>query len=180
MGAMGMTLEKTTNLEWLGQQMRAKTVDYEVTQKDTNLEPITWQDRCGAIASIEDHATKAYCEILVWGDQRENTMAYNILHRHLASVLYEALAKDVRRIRFDLKSFAVKVAKMALFLNLRNYNIFKTDEDKLKFFGINEIKVRTYQEHYAYLERMVEIMLADMRDEIDYYADIYRKELKKS
>gem|GEM_PF-5117848 len=40
--------------------------------------------------------------------------------------------------------------------------------------------MRTYREHYAYLENMVEIMLSDMRDEIDFYADIYRKNLRKA
>ena len=174
-----MVAEKMTNIEWLGQQMRAKTANFEVSTKDTNLEPITWEDRCGAIASIDDRATKAYCEILVWGDYRDNTMAYNILHHHLAATLYQALAKDVQRIRFDLKSFALKVAKMALFLNLRDMGNFKA-EDKLRFFGITEMKMRTYREHYAYLENMVEIMLSDMRDEIDFYADIYRKNLRKA
>ena len=174
-----MVAEKMTNLEWLGQQMRAKTANFEVSTKDTNLEPITWEDRCGAIASIEDQATKAYCEILVWGDYRDNTMAYNILQRHLAAMLYQALSKDVQRIRFDLKSFAFKVARMALFLNLRGASGFKA-EDKLRFFGINEMKVRTYREHYAYLENMVNIALSDMQDEIDFYADMYRKDLRKS
>ena len=171
--------EKLSNIEWLGQQMRAKTANYEISTKDTNLEPVTWEDRCGAIASIDDQATKAYCEILVWGDYRDNTMAYSILHRHLAATLYQALAKDVQRIRFDLKSFAFKVAKMALFLNLRSAGGFKS-EDKLRFFGINEMKMRTYREHYAYLENMADIMLSDMRDEIDFYADIYRKNLRKA
>ncbi|OTG79079.1 hypothetical protein B9T31_17430 [Acinetobacter sp. ANC 4558] len=176
---MNAVADKLTSIEWLGQQMRAKTANYEISQKDTNLSPVTWEDRCGAIVSIEDKATKAYCEILVWGDYRDNTMAYNILHLHLAAVLYEALAKDVQRIRFDLKSFAFKVAKMALFFNLRGFCGIKS-EDKLKFFGITEIRMRTYREHYAYLENMVEIILSDMRDEIDYYVDIYRKSLNKA
>ena len=95
------------------------------------------------------------------------------------AVLYEALAKDVQRIRFDLKSFAFKVAKMALFFNLRSVNEFNT-ENKLKFFGITEMKMRTYREHYVYLENMVEIILEDMKDEIDFYADIYRKNMRKA
>jgi len=171
--------EKLSNIEWLGQQLRAKTANYEPSQGGGGLGLITWEDRCGAIASIDDQATKAYCEILVWGDYRDNTMAYNILHHHLAAALYQALSKDVQRIRFDLKSFALKVAKMALFLSLRDMGSFKA-EDKLRFFGITEMKMRTYREHYAYLENMVEIMLSDMRDEIDFYTDIYRKSLRKA
>ena len=106
-------------------------------------------------------------------------MAYHILHHHLAAILYETLAKDVQRVRFDLKSFAFKVAKMALFFNLRGNNVLKA-EDKLIFFGIKEMKVQTYLKGYAYLEKMVDIALEDMRDEIDYYTDIYRKNLNKA
>lgn len=175
---MNAVAEKMTNLEWMGQQLRAKTASFEPSQGG-GLESVTWEDRCGAIASIEDQATKAYCEILVWGDHRDNTMAYKILESHLAAVLYETLANDVVRVRFDLKSFAIKVAKMALFFSLRDLKGFTT-EDKLKFSGIREVKVDTYRRSYAYLENMVQIMLSDMIDEIDYYADIYRKNLKKA
>lgn len=175
---MNAATEKMTNLEWLT-QIGLKAIDYTEDPKGTGEKGPSWEDRCGAIASIECPACKAYCELLVWGDYRDNTMAYNILQRHLAAMLYQALAKDVQRIRFDLKSFAFKVAKMALFLNLRDMGNFKA-EDKLRFFGITEMKMRTYREHYAYLENMVEIMLSDMRDEIDFYADMYRKDLRKS
>ncbi|MDN5418806.1 MAG: hypothetical protein L0G09_15360 [Acinetobacter sp.] len=176
---MNAVAEKLSNLEWMGQQMRAKTANYEISTASTGGDAPNWEDRCGAIASIEDQATKAYCELLVWGDYRDNTMAYHTLHHHLAAILYEALAKDVQRIRFDLKSFAFKVAKMALFFNLRSVNEFNT-ENKLKFFGITEMKMRTYREHYVYLENMVEIILEDMKDEIDFYADIYRKNMRKA
>ena len=175
---MNAVAEKLSNLEWMGQQMRAKTANYEISTASTGGDAPSWEDRCGAITSIEDQATKAYCEILVWGDYRDNTMAYHILHHHIATILYEALVKDVQRIRFDLKSFAFKVAKMALFFNLRGCNVLKV-EDKLKFFGIMEMKVQTYLKGYIYLENMVEILLSDMLDEIDYYADIYRKNLNK-
>jgi hypothetical protein len=115
---------------------------------------------------------------LVWGDYRDNTIAYHILHRYFGTVLYEAFVKDSQCICFDLKSFAFKVAKMSLSL------IYGTLVDlKLKinygFLNITEMRMRTYREHYAYLENMVEIMLLDMKDEVNYYVDIYCKSLKK-
>ena len=59
--------DKLSNLEWVGQQMRAKTASYEALIMSTGEKALTWEERCGAIASIEDQATKAYCELLVWG-----------------------------------------------------------------------------------------------------------------
>ncbi|MCU4495311.1 hypothetical protein KTI55_01820 [Acinetobacter ursingii] len=170
--------EKLSNLEWVGQQMRAKTASYETSTASTGEKAANWEDRCGAIASIEDEVTKAYCELLVWGDYRDNTLAYHTLEKHLASLLLGQLQKEVKRVRFNLESFALKIAKMTLFLNLRDVD-FNT-EQKLKFFGITEVKPRTYREHYAYLEIMVTIALEDMQEEIDFYVDIYRKNIRNS
>lgn len=170
--------DKLSNLEWVGQQMRAKTANYEASIMATGDKAATWEDRCGAIASIEDQAAKAYCELLVWGDYRDNTLAYYTLEKHLANLLLAHLKKKVKRVRFNLESFALKIAKMALFLNLRDVD-FNT-EQKLKFFSIMEVKPRTYQEHYAYLELMVVIALEDMQDEIDFYVDMYRGNIRNS
>lgn len=170
--------EKLSNLEWVGQQMRAKTASYEASTASTGEKAANWEDRCGAIASIEDEVTKAYCELLVWGDYRDNTLAYHTLEKHLASLLLGQLQKEVKRVRFNLESFALKIAKMTLFLNLRNVD-FNT-EQKLKFFGIVEVKPRTYREHYAYLEFMVAIALEDMQEEIDFYVDMYRKNIRNA
>ncbi|MCG2572354.1 hypothetical protein LVY74_02125 [Acinetobacter sp. ME22] len=177
---MNAVADKLTNIEWLGQQMRAKTANYEVSEKDTNLEPVTWQDRCGAIASIEDPATQAYCSILVWGDYRDNTESFNILVNHVAGILYEAASKETQRKHFNLKAFCHKVARMGVALSLRP----DIKEDRklqgiLKFFGITEIKADTYSKNYAYLETMVDIILKDMIDEIDFYVYEYRKNMRK-
>lgn len=172
--------EKLTNLEWLGQQMRAKTANYEVSESGASLEPITWQDRCGAIASIDDPATQAYCSILVWGDYRDNTQSFNTLVNHIAVVLYEAASKETQRKYFNLKVFCQKVARMGVALSLRPD--IKEDlklQGILKFFGITEIKADTYSKNYAYLCTMVDIILNDMLDEIDFYVYEYRKNMRK-
>ena len=79
------------------------------------------------------------------GYYRDNTLAYRALETHLANLLLTQLKKEVKRVRFNLESFALKIAKMTLFLNLRDVN-FNT-EQKLKFFSIIEVKPRTYREH---------------------------------
>lgn len=177
---MNAVAEKLTSLEWLGQQMRAKTANYEVSQKDTNLEPVTWQDRCGAIASIDCEATKAYCSILVWGDYRDNSESFRVLVNHIAEILHEAALKDVQRKHFDLKLFCQKVARMGVALSLRP----DIKEDRklqgiLRFFGITEVKADTYSKNYAYLCTMVDIILKDMIDEIDFYVHEYRRNMRK-
>ena len=61
---MNAVVEKLSNLEWVGQQMRAKTASYEASTASTGEKAANWEDRCGAIASIEDQATKAYLSLI--------------------------------------------------------------------------------------------------------------------
>lgn len=177
---MNAVVEKLTNLEWLGQQMRAKTANYETSTASSKNDAPDWQDRCGAIASIDCEATKSYCSILVWGDYRDNSEQFKILVNHVSEILYEAASKETQRKHFDLKTFCHKVARMGVALSLRP----DIKEDRklqgiLKFFGITEIKADTYSKNYAYLVTMVDIILKDMIDEIDFYVQEYRKNMRK-
>ncbi|MDC4717855.1 hypothetical protein NQ852_17510 [Acinetobacter baumannii] len=170
--------EKLSNLEWVGQQMRAKTASYETSTASTGEKAPTWEERCGAIASIEDEATKAYCEMLVWGDSRDTTQAFKTLVEHIGEILYEAASKERQRHHFNLKLFCMKVARMQVFFKMRP--VIKEDrtlQGQLKFCGIDEIKADTYSKNYAYLGAMVDIILKDMEDEIDFYVGQYRKKL---
>ncbi|MFX5634235.1 hypothetical protein ABTE18_20435, partial [Acinetobacter baumannii] len=82
------------------------------------------------------------------------------------------------RHHFDLKLFCMKVARMQVFFKMRP--VIKEDrtlQGQLKFCGIDEIKADTYSKNYAYLGTMVDIILKDMEDEIDFYVGLYRKKL---
>ena len=175
---MNAAAEKMTNLEWLT-QIGLKALEYNDDSKSTGEKGPSWEDRCGAVASIECPACKAYCELLVWGDYRDNTIAYDVLQKYLANILHDALKSKVKRATFNIESLSLKVAKMALFFNLRDIKNMDV-ESRLKFAGIRELKSETYRKNYIFLEYMVERMLDDMKDEIDYYVDIYRQNLRKS
>ena len=108
--------EKLSNLEWVGQQMRAKTANYEASTMSTGEKAPTWEERCGAIASIEDQATKAYCEMLVWGDSRDTTQAFKILVENIGQVLYEAEIKDVKRFTELAKAWILASKHQSIFI----------------------------------------------------------------
>jgi len=176
-----VVIEKLSNLEWVGQQMRAKTASYEVSTAPTGEKAPTWEERCGAIASIEDEVTKAYCEMLVWGDSHDNTQAFKLLVEHIGGVLHEAAAKERKRLHFDLRLFCMKVARMQVFFTMRPWiKEDRTLQGQLKLCGITEIKADTYSKNYAYLGLMVDIILKDMEDEIDFYIGEYRKKLNRT
>lgn len=180
MNAVVQAEEKMTNLEWLT-QVGLKGIDYSADPKGTGEQGPTWQDRCAAIASIECPACKAYCELLVWGDYRDNTQAFAILCNYIAKILHDAAIDRVQRNNFDLKAFCLKLSKMAVFYNLRpRLKEERTVSGQLRFFGISEVNADNYSKRYKYLSLMAESILESFIDEIDFYVDQYRCELTRT
>ncbi|WP_245105721.1 hypothetical protein [Acinetobacter nosocomialis] len=63
----------------------------------------------------------------------------------------------------------MKIARMQIFFSMRPYiKEDRTIQGQLKLCGIDEVKADTYSKNYAYLGLMVDIMLKDMEDEIDW------------
>lgn len=180
MNAVVEKTEKMTNLEWLT-QIGLKAIEYSAEPKGTGEKGPSWEDRCAAIASIECPACKAYCELLVWGDYRDNTQAFSILCNYIAKILHSAVVEMVQKKKFELEPFCLKLAKMAVFYNLRpKLKEERTVQGQLKFFGIDEVNADNYSKRYKYLSFMAENILEGFIEEIDFYVDQYRSELTRS
>lgn len=175
--------EKLTNLEWLGQQLRAKTANYEIqTSSSSGDAPINWEDRCGAIANLPNQETKSYVSILIWGDYRDNTKQYEVVTTYIADYLWRMVQEelDTKREKFDMKKFCYQVARMELFYSLRpKLREYHTLKGRLVFSGIEYIEPNTFSKRYAWLCGAVELLLKELLDEIDHYIGLYRKDLRK-
>lgn len=174
--------EKLTNLEWLCQQIHAKTANYEPTTPSSGDVSINWEDRCGAIATFPTEETKAYASILVWGDYRDNTENYAVVTEYIADYLYRMVQEEMNKKRetFDLRKFCNQVARMGLFYSLRpQLKEYHTLKGRLVFSGIDYIEPNTYSKRYVWLNDAVDLLLKELFDEIDHYIGIYRKDLNK-
>lgn len=175
---MNAVAEKMTNLEWLT-QIGLKAIEYTEDPKGTGEKGPSWEDRCGAIASIECPACKAYCELLVWGDYRDNTQAFAEVCKYIAKILYSTAEEKVNRQKFDLQLFCFKIARMGVFYNLRpKLKEERTLQGQLNFFGITEVNANGFAKRHKYLSYMVENILEGFHEEIDFYVDEYRKKLR--
>ena len=172
--------EKLTNIEWLGQQLRAKTANYEAGIPSTGGVPVNWEDRCGAIAMLPNDETKAYASILVWGDYRNNTEQYALVTNYIADYVWRMAQEemDKQRETFDMKKFCWHVARMELFYCLRpKLRKYHTLEGRLVFSGIDYIKPDTYSKRYSWLGEAVGLLLEELKSEIEYCVKKYRKDL---
>ncbi|QXW27328.1 hypothetical protein KXJ74_08040 [Acinetobacter johnsonii] len=177
---MNAATEKLTNLEWLGQQLRAKTANYEVGIPSTGGSPVNWEGRCGAIAMLPNEETKAYASILVWGDYRDNTNQYAVLNNYIADYLWRMVQEEIdkKRETFDMKKFCWQVSRMELFYSLRpQLRKYHTLEGRMVFSGIDYIKPDTYSKRYAWLGDAVGLLLTELKNEIEQCVGVYRKNI---
>lgn len=175
--------EKLTNMEWLGQQLRAKTANYELQASSIGGELLpNWEDRCGAIAGLPNQECKAYTSILIWGDYRDNTKQYEIVTTYIADYLWRMVQEEInkKREKFDMKLFCKHVARMELFYFLRpKVREYHTLKGRLVFSGIDYIEPNTYSKRYTWLGDAVILLLKELLDEIDHYVGEYRRDLRK-
>ena len=86
----------------------------------------------------------------------------------------------MQRQKFDLEAFCLKVAKMGVFYNLRpKLKEERTLQGQLNFFGICEVNADGFAKRHKYLSFMVENILAGFHEEIDFYVDQYRDQLRR-
>lgn len=183
MNAVAEKVEKLSNIEWLGQQLRAKTANYEARTPGIGETPINWEDRCGAIAGLPNKETKAYASILVWGDLRDNTHQYKDLTDYIAEYLWRMVQDELEKQRetFNMVIFCQHVARMELFYSLRpKLREYHTLKGRLVFSGIDYIEPNTYSKRYAWLGNAVELLLKELQNEIEVYISEYRSKLKKA
>lgn len=177
-----MKTEKLSNIEWLGQQLRAKTANYEAGIPSTGASPVNWEDRCGAVANLPNDECKAYASILIWGDYRDNTKQYEVVTKYTTGYLIQMAQEEMAKKRetFDMEKFCYHVSRMELFYSLRpQLKEYHTLKGRLVFSGIDYIEPNTYSKRYAWLGDAVNILLKELLEEIEFYVGEYRQDLRK-
>lgn len=174
--------DKVSNIEWLGQQMRAKTANFEQCTQDTNLEPITWQDRCGVFAHIESELGKAVGALLIWGHAEKQ--AYDYAKEHLASIMIRNAVIDGKGEPklISLKKLASGVSFMLLEFSMDNrLEENFTAKGRLYFAGIgaNVLNYDAYRMSWLKYERLMEVALYSAIWEVEMAVEKYRKDLKQ-
>lgn len=173
--------DKVSNIEWLGQQMRAKTANFEQCTQDTNLEPITWQDRCGVFAHIESELGKAVGALLIWGHAEKQ--AYDYAKEHLASIMIRNAVIDGKGEpkRISLKDLSSNIAYMLLefALDERLEENF-TAKGRLYCAGIGESRLtyEAYKRYWLVYEKQMQLAIYSAIWEVEMAIEKYRKNLK--
>ena len=172
--------EKLTNIEWLGQHLRAKTPNYEQTgfgSSDDNV--AAWEIRCSAFVAIETDLAKALAALYVWGYKDKSSYKYVL--NHLATIVVkEAKGRGQKPNVISLENLAELMARLVLDFELEpTLNEVFTSKGRLYYAGIcaHQLTYDAYRKTWKEYESLMELALVSAKWEIENYIEKYRKNL---
>ncbi|UOB51286.1 hypothetical protein [Acinetobacter junii] len=172
--------EKLSNIEWLGQYLRAKTPNYEQTVSGGSNDTVAaWEIRCSAFASIETDLAKALAALYVWGHKDKE--AYMFVQIHLAKIVVkEAESKGQKPNVISLESLAKLMARLVIDFEIEpTLNDVFTSKGRLYYAGISthQMTYDAYRKTWKDYESLMDLAIVSARWEIDTAISKYRKQL---
>lgn len=167
--------------DWLQHGMHAKTVKFDIGAG--GLPPgVNWEDRCAAIAMIEDKPARALASILLWGSDTnwDWSRHFDEVVQYLAANMIERCNKDKRAApqacTHSLPELAQLMARMVLHFELYELWDIYTVKGRLQFSGIH-INDRTYSNHFLCYQRLMLDDIQKLVSAADLGVGRYRKQL---
>lgn len=172
--------EKLSNIEWLGQFLRAKTPNYEQSILggfDDNV--AAWQIRCSAFTAIKTDLAKALAALYIWG--YKDRISYELVQNQLADiVIKEARTKKQKPNNISLESLAKLMARMVLDFEVEPaLNDVFTSKGRLYYAGISahQVTYDAYRKTWKEYETLMDLAIVSARWEIETAVSAYRKKL---
>lgn len=174
-------MSKLTNLEWLGQHMRAKTPNYEQVCSSSTDDVAAWEVRCAAFENIETRLAKALASVYVWGHKAQ--IEYLYVQEHLANIMIRAAEeKNQKPNIIGLEKLAELIARLVLDFEIDpNLNEVFTSKGRLYYAGIAayHLTYDAYRKTWKDYEKLMEVALVNARWEIENGVGEYRSRLKE-
>ncbi|MDR2060926.1 MAG: hypothetical protein LBQ29_05960 [Acinetobacter sp.] len=183
---MSATAAKFEKFEWLAHGLTASSPNFELCVRGTGEKPLDYQDRLGAIASMDTQLAKSVTALIVFEGKAQSD--YEYVRQHLANILITNAIKDKKREpeRIAMFHLAWLVARMVLDFALdpeleENY----TAKGRLTYAGIRsyQMSVDRYRMTWKSYEKLmilaIESAISEAAKSIDDYKKNTYKEVKK-
>ncbi|MFW6550099.1 hypothetical protein ACOCI4_01905 [Acinetobacter baumannii] len=114
-----IAVEKFERFEWLTHGLTASSPSIEPVVRGTGEKPLNYQDRLGAIASMDTQLEKAVASVIIFGEKSKGDFDYIL--KHLASIMIVGAHDDKRSKpkNIKLEDLAKKVAWMVTMFALK-------------------------------------------------------------
>lgn len=179
---MNAVTEKFKQFEWLTHGITAKSPQFNDEAKGTGEKPLDYQDRLGAIASMETQLEKSVTSAIVFGNVSE--MDYQYIQSHLALIMVTNAKLEKRKEpqKIGLNELAMLIARMVIDFSM-NPELEKnfTAKGRLYYAGIRSWQMddELYRKTWKQYENLMTLALESAIDCAAKAIENYRKNTYK-
>ncbi|NHB57007.1 hypothetical protein G9F32_03030 [Acinetobacter sp. 194] len=159
---MNAVAEKFEQFEWLTKGITAKSPQFGDEGHSTGAKPLDYQDRLGAIASMETQLYKSVTSVIIYGESAHSD--YEYIRNHLARIMMNGAMNDKKRepegIAIYHLSYLIARMVMDFAMNPELENNF-TAQGRLYYAGIrmHQMTTEQYRKTWKPYENMMIIAL---------------------
>jgi D-arabinose 1-dehydrogenase-like Zn-dependent alcohol dehydrogenase len=180
--AVNVASEKFKQFEWLTHGISAKSPNFEPQAHGTGEKPLNYQDRLGAIASMETQLAKSVTALIVFDGKSQSD--YEFVRNHLAKILIQNAVVDKKREpeNISMHHLAYLIARMVIDFSLNpeleeNY----TAKGRLYYAGIgsHQMTLKAYDCTWKQYEKLMALAIESAIDEASKSIEKYKKNTYK-
>ena len=182
---MSAVAEKFEQFEWLTKGITAKSPQFGDEGHSTGAKPLDYQDRLGAIASMDTQLEKSVASLIIYGEMAKSD--YEYIRNHLAKIMMNGAVQDKKREPEHIAIYHLSwlMARMVIDFSMNpeledNF----TPQGRLYYAGVktHQMAVNAYRQTWKPYENMMVIALETSikcaSDAIEKYKRDTFKELK--
>ena len=174
--------DKFEQFEWLTHGITAKSPNFEPQAHGTREKPLNYEDRLGAIASMETQLAKSVTALIVFDGKCESD--YEYVRMHLVNIMLQNAVADKKREpeQITMNHLAYLIARMVIDFSLdpQLENNF-TAQGRLYYAGINtmQMNVDNYRMTWKQYEKLMVMAIESAINEASKSIELYKKNTYK-
>ncbi|WP_111860688.1 hypothetical protein [Acinetobacter sp. CFCC 10889] len=179
---MNAVADKFEQFEWLTHGITAKSPQFGDEGKGTGEKPLDYQDRLGAIASMDTQLEKSVTSVIVFGNVSE--MDYQYIRSHLALIMATNSKLDKRKEpqKISIQELSMLIARIVIDFSM-NPELEKnfTAKGRLYYAGIRSWQMddEQYRKTWKQYENLMVLALESAIDSASKTIENYRKNTYK-
>ena len=173
-----IAFEKFKSFEWLTRGITASSPNFEPQVHGTGAKPLNYEDRLGAIASMESQLAKSVTALIIFDGKSQSD--YDYVRNHLAKIMLVGAERDKKREPEHIAIYHLSwlVAKMVLDFALDpELENFYTASGRLHYAGVrgHQMDVSAYRQTWKPYEKLMVLAIESAIDEASKAVEKYRR-----
>ena len=173
-----VTADKFEQFEWLTHGITAKSPNFEPQAHGTGEKPLNYEDRLGAIATMDTQLAKSVTALIVFEGKCQSD--YEYVRMHLVNIMLQNAVADKKREpeQITMNHLAYLIARMVIDFSLdpgleENY----TAKGRLYYAGVGarQMSLKAYDCTWKKYEKLMDMAIESAIDEASKAIKKYKK-----